>query len=238
MEQKAHNNPNTGSHCKDYMILLLGKIYKREIFTTKEIVEAIGNNKAFYQMDLEEQLKIIESLDEVSALSSDFKDLKTLYLCEAEANANRENFKNYIKRAKSGFYYDKAKNFLFIRFLLQIPQFVFFLISLFLIIASDTIEEVYIIKFCLRGLVLIADIVFFICEHYALKKLERLKINNIYLFLIIVLQLAKFTSMVIIFVIDLLKNNCETSSDNKYLLLFNIIMAKMENSYDLIKFWI
>lgn len=240
MAQNANNNPITYSHCKDYMNVLLGKLLKREIFTTKEIVDAIRNkNRAFDQMDLQEKLKLIESLDEVSALNSDFKDLKSLFLCEAKANVNRKNFKKYILRTKSGFYYDKAKKFLFIRALFIIPQFLFFLILFFLIISSDSIEEVYIIKFCLRGLVLIADIVFYICEYNALKKLERLKINNIYNFLIIVLQLTKFTSMVIIFIIDLLRNNCKTSSDNKYLfLLNNIIMEKMENAYDLIKFWI
>ena len=241
MGQKAHNNPNTHSYCKDYMIVLKGKIFKREIFTTKEIVDDIKNNKkGFDQMDLQEKLKISESLDEVSALYNDFKDLKSLYQCEAKANANIENFKDYIRKANSGFYYDKAKKSFHIRSLLIIPQFLFFLILLFLMIATtDSIEKVYIIKFCLRGLVLIADIIFCYCEHHALKKLQRIKPNKICIFLIIVLQLTKFTSMVIIFVIDFLRNNCETSLDNKYLfLLNNIIIAKIESVCDSIKFLI
>ena len=241
MAQNANNsNPITYSHCKDYMNVLLGKILKREIFTTKEIVGAIrNNNRALDQMDLQEKLKLIESLDEVSALNSDFKDLKTQFLCETTDDVNIKNFKQYIRKTKSGFYYDKAKNFLFIRSLFIIPQFLFFLILLFIIIASDSFEEVYIIKFCLRGSVLIVDIVFYICGYNALKKLERLKIDNIYNFLIIVLQLTKFISMVIIFVIDLLRNNYKTSPDNKNLfLLNNIIMEKIENAYDLLQFLI
>ena len=31
MAQNVHNNPYTDSHCKDYMIVLIGKIFKREI---------------------------------------------------------------------------------------------------------------------------------------------------------------------------------------------------------------
>ncbi len=240
MRQNANNNPNTGSHCKNYMNVLLGKIFKREIFTTKVIVDDIKNNKgAIDQMGLQRKLKVLESLDEVSALDSDFKELKSQYLCETTGNVNIKNFKKYIRKAKSGFYYDKAKNFLFIRFLFKIPQFLFFLILFFLIIAPGSIEKEYVIKFCLRGLVLIADIIFFFCEHYAMKNLERIKLNKVYIFLIMVIQLTKFTSMVIIFVIDLLRNNCETSSDNKYLfLLNNIIIEKIENAYDLMQFWI
>ena len=44
-------------------------------------------------MNLQQKLKLLESLDEVSVLNTDFKDLKSLYLCETRANANRENFK-------------------------------------------------------------------------------------------------------------------------------------------------
>ena len=45
--------------------------------------------------------------------------------------------------------------------------------------------------------------------------------------------------MVIIFVIDFVRNNCETSLDNKYLfLLNNIMIVKIENVCDLIKFLI
>ena len=44
MGQKAHNNPNTGSYCKDYMIVLKEKILKREIFATREVVDPIRNN--------------------------------------------------------------------------------------------------------------------------------------------------------------------------------------------------
>ncbi len=35
MGQKAHNNPNTGSYCKDYMIVLQGKIFKKRNFCYK-----------------------------------------------------------------------------------------------------------------------------------------------------------------------------------------------------------
>lgn len=104
MGQKAHNNPNTGSYCKDYMILLKEKILKREIFATREVVDPIRNNNiAFDQMDLQLQLKVLEYLDEVSALNSDFKDLKSQFIWEAKANANKENFKTYIRKANSGF---------------------------------------------------------------------------------------------------------------------------------------
>jgi hypothetical protein len=242
MGQKAHNNPNTGSYCKDYMIVLKEKILKREIFATREVVDPIRNNNniAFDQMDLQLQLKLLEYLDEVSALNSDFKDLKSQFIVEEKANVNIESFKRYIRRAKSGFYLDKAKKSFYIRSLLIIPQVLFFLIFLFLMFATtDSIEKVYIIKFCSRGFVLIADIIFFFCEYHALNKLQRIKPNNIFIFLIIVLQLTKFTSMVIIFVIDFVRNNCETSLDNKYLfLLNNIMIVKIENVCDLIKFLI
>ena len=241
MGQKAHNNPNTGSYCKDYMIVLKEKILKRDIFATREVVDPIRNNNniAFDQMDLQLQLKLLEYLDEVSALNSDFKDLKSQFIVEEKANVNIESFKRYIRRAKSGFYYDKAKKSFYIRSLLIIPQVLFFLIFLFLMFATDSIEKVYIIKFCSRGFVLIADIIFFFCEYHALNKLQRIKPNNIFIFLIIVLQLTKFTSMVIIFVIDFVRNNCETSLDNKYLfLLNNIMIVKIENVCDLIKFLI
>jgi hypothetical protein len=101
MGQKAHNNPNTGSYCKDYMILLKEKILKREIFATREVVDPIRNNNniAFDQMDLQLQLKLLEYLDEVSALNSDFKDLKSQFICEEKANVNIESFKRYIRRA-------------------------------------------------------------------------------------------------------------------------------------------
>ena len=209
MGQKAHNNPNTGSYCKDYMIVLKEKILKREIFATREVVDPIRNNNniAFDQMDLQLQLKLLEYLDEVSALNSDFKDLKSQFIVEEKANVNIESFKRYIRRAKSGFYYDKTKKSFYIRSLLIIPQVLFFLIFLFLMFATtDSIEKVYIIKFCSRGFVLITDIIFFFCEYHALNKLQRIKPNNIFIFLIIVLQLTKFTSMVIIFVIELLRN--------------------------------
>ena len=112
MGQKAHNNPNTGSYCKDYMIVLKEKILKREIFATREVVDPIRNNNniAFDQMDLQLQLKLLEYLDEVSALNSDFKDLKSQFIVEEKANVNIEYFKTFIRRAKSGFYYDKLKN--------------------------------------------------------------------------------------------------------------------------------
>ena len=43
------------------MNVLLGKIFKREIFTTKVIVDDIKNNKrAIDQMDLQRKLKILE----------------------------------------------------------------------------------------------------------------------------------------------------------------------------------
>ena len=164
MGQKAHNNPNTGSYCKDYMIVLKEKILKREIFATREVVDPIRNNNniAFDQMDLQLQLKLLEYLDEVSALNSDFKDLKSQFIVEEKANVNIESFKRYIRRAKSGFYLDKAKKSFYIRSLLIIPQVLFFLIFLFLMFATtDSIEKVYIIKFCSRGFVLIADIIYF-----------------------------------------------------------------------------
>ena len=83
------------------MFELHGKFFKREIFTTKEIVDIIknNNNRGFEQMDIQEKLKLSESLDEVLAINNDFKDLKSLYQCEAQDNANIENFKNYIRRA-------------------------------------------------------------------------------------------------------------------------------------------
>ena len=185
MGQKAHNNPNTGSYCKDYMIVLKEKILKREIFATREVVDPIRNNNniAFDQMDLQLQLKLLEYLDEVSALNSDFKDLKSQFIVEEKANVNIESFKRYIRRAKSGFYLDKAKKSFYIRSLLIIPQVLFFLIFLFLMFATtDSIEKVYIIKFCSRGFVLIADIIFFFCEYHALNKLQRIKPNNIFIF--------------------------------------------------------
>ena len=64
MAQNGHNNPYTDSHCKDYMIVLIGKIFKREIFTTKEIIYAIrNNNRTIDQMNLQEKLKLLEPLD-------------------------------------------------------------------------------------------------------------------------------------------------------------------------------
>ena len=82
------------------MIELQGKFFKREIFTTKEIVDIIkNNNRGFEQMDIQEKLKLSESLDESLAINNDFKYLKSLYQCEAQDNANIENFKNYIRRA-------------------------------------------------------------------------------------------------------------------------------------------
>ena len=95
---------------------------------------------------------------------------------------------------------------------------------------SESIDKVDKIKFCLRGLVLFPDIIFFFCENYVLKNLERIKLNKPFIFLIIVLQLTKFTCNVIIFVIDLSRNNRENSLDNKNLfLLNNNIIEKMEN---------
>ena len=56
--------------------------------------------------------------------------------------------------------------------------------------ATDSIEEVYIIKFCSRGFVLIADIIFFFYEKYVLKNLEWIIPNNIvFIFLKIIFQL-------------------------------------------------
>ena len=36
MGQKAHNNPNTGSYCKDYIIVLQGKFLKEKFLLQKK----------------------------------------------------------------------------------------------------------------------------------------------------------------------------------------------------------
>ena len=239
MEQNANNNPNDVGYFKAFITDLFGGIFKGEIFTTKEIGTIRTNAKSINQMNIQEKRKLLESLDNSSAINSDFKDLKSQYLCEATDNVNIEYFKKFIKRAKSGYYYSKAKILFFIRSLLITPQFLFMFILLYPMLESESIDKVDKIKFCLRGLVLFPDIIFFFCENYVLKNLERIKLNKPYIFLIIVLQLTKFTCNVIIFVIDLSRNNRENSLDNKNLfLLNNNIIEKMENIYDLLKFWI
>ena len=47
-------------------------------------------------MDLQLQLKLLEYLDEVSAINNDFKDLKSQFICEEKANVNIEYFKTFI----------------------------------------------------------------------------------------------------------------------------------------------
>ena len=150
-----------------------------------------------------------------------------------------EDFKRYIKEAKSGFYYSKVNILFSIRSLLIIPQILFVLILLSPMLKSESIDKVDKIKFYLRALVIFPDVIFFFCEAIVLKKLERIKVNKPIPALIILLQLTKFTCNVIIFVIDLSRNNCEHSLDNKNIfLLNNIIIGKMEYIYDLLKFWI
>ena len=229
MEQNANNNPNDVGYFKAFITDLFGGIFKGEIFTTKEIGTIRTNAKSINQMNIQEKRKLLESLDNSSAINSDFKDLKSQYLCEATDNVNIEYFKKFIKRAKSGYYYSKAKILFFIRSLLITPQFLFMFILLYPMLESESIDKVDKIKFCLRGLVLFPDIIFFFCENYVLKNLERIKLNKPYI-LIIVLQLTKFTCNVIIFVIDLSRNNRENSLDNKNLfLLSDDVIEKMED---------
>ena len=65
-------------------------------------------------MNIQEKRKLLESLDKSSAINSDFKDLKSQYLCEATDNMNIENFKKFIRRAKSGYYYSEYVKFRFL----------------------------------------------------------------------------------------------------------------------------
>ena len=241
MAQNENNNQNNDSYFKALINYLLGKLYKSQIFTTEEIEEEIRRNAYSINQiqNPQTKMKVLESLGEVSAIDSDFKDLKYQYLNEATDNVNITNFKDFIKRAYSGFYYSKAKKFFAIRSFLIIPQILFVLILLFPMIQSKSIDKLDKIKFYLRALVTIPDAIFFFYEYNVLKNLERKKIIKPIMVLIIVLQLTKFTCNLTIFFIDLLRDNCNNSLGNENIfILNNIIIGKMENIYNLLKFWI
>ena len=76
MAQNENNNQNNDSYFKALINYLLGKLYKSQIFTTEEIEEEIRRNAYSINQiqNPQTKMKVLESLGEVSAIDSDFKD--------------------------------------------------------------------------------------------------------------------------------------------------------------------
>ena len=233
------------------------KIFKSDIFTTKTIERQVRDNTKLYKEMLpQEKTSLLESLKEISSISNDFKDLRNEHLDEAKSSVNMASFKEYIKNAKSGYYYRKIFYFFFIRAILMIPQFIF-TIRFFnpkYICTKESIgkkdkkfwvsdDKHYKVtelekyrEFPLRLIIFAVDAIFTICKFFVLKNLERIKADVCY---VISAQLIKFICIVIIIVPDFSREYCESSSNDKNLFYIrDNTLEKIMNIYEIIKYFI
>lgn len=235
-----NNQQNDSWNCKTFFKMLknelVGKIFKSQIFTTKELDENLKKIEIpFNQMVGEQKTKILESLDEASEYNNDLFKLKVEYLSQSNEIINLSNFQQFIKSQYSRYYYIKAIFFFIIRCIYIISQFYieFFIIyPKYYCLDNQTNSEneafwifdgrKYKIKKIeedrqkyLRLLNFIFDIILIIFETIVLYRLQRIKINKCS---VITFQLIKYIVSLEIILFDFFDDDfCSITKDDKTL---------------------
>ena len=123
MANKEREKSNCSIYCEIVKTQFLGKLYGKEVFTTKKINPSLkSSNLTLSQMDDNTKVTIMDTLDEASELNKDFCNLKSKFVSSLNQQINLESFQKAIKDEKSGFYYKKAIFLVAISSLLLIIQ--------------------------------------------------------------------------------------------------------------------
>ena len=123
MANKEREKSNCSIYCEIVKTQFLGKLYGKEVFTTKKINPSLRTSVlTLSQMDDNTKVKIMDTLEEASELNKDFCNLKSKFVSSLNLQINLECFQKAIKDEKSGFYYKKAIFLVAISSLLLIIQ--------------------------------------------------------------------------------------------------------------------
>ena len=123
MANKEREKSNCSIYCEIVKTQFLGKLDKKEVFTTKKINPSLRHSHlTLSQMDENTKVKIMDTLEEASELNKDFCNLKSKFVSSLNLQINLECFQKAIKDEKSGFYYKKAIFLVAISSLLLIIQ--------------------------------------------------------------------------------------------------------------------
>ena len=123
MANKEREKSNCSIYCEIVKTQFLGKLDKKEVFTTKKIDPSLRTSAlTLSQMDDNTKVKIMDTLEEASELNKDFCNLKSKFVSSLNLQINLESFQRVIKEEKSGFYYKKAIFLVAISSLLLIIQ--------------------------------------------------------------------------------------------------------------------
>ena len=123
MANKEREKSNCSIYCEIVKTQFLGKLDKKEVFTTKKINPSLRTSVlTLSQMDDNTKVKIMDTLEEASELNKDFCNLKSIFVSSLNRQINLDSFQNLIREEKSGFYYKKAIFLVAISSLLLIIQ--------------------------------------------------------------------------------------------------------------------
>ena len=263
MGNKQREKSNCSIYCEIVKTQFLGKLDKKEVFTTEEMNPSLRNSHlTLSQMDENTKVKIMETLDRASEINKDFCNLKSIFVSSLNRQINLDSFKTLIRKEKSGFYYKKAIFLSVISWLLLIFQFYMELFVMYpkvycideridlrnvinneeFWIFDNTKYKVKIVKEDrqknLRIISAICDAISISCEIFVLYNLERIYFDKCY---IVSFQLIKYAVNFIIFLLDFLEEDyCYLSKSYKNNLEYkkNKVPEQFNRIFDFIKFLI